>query len=450
MDDMPKLKKNEEEEVQVESKVNNSSQEKIEIPVEYYQKIEKEKQERLKKLEEEERKNEEVKGSGATFIQIILNALIFFGLLYFMINTSKYAIFAIPGYIVLVSIFTSISKKKENNYNVTVLVGGMLLALICFIVAMSNKEKEDLFIYYALASAVVGFVGYVLSSIICKLICDSKNIKALETIFYILILAAMVGAPYYFYTNYKEDFIRYVFNEENVIEATTEEEFIISNLKNRYHLDVTCSGGVKNYMDQIYKRIVTSRTCNIADRDVTVNSIAYDTTNVEYIVKDSLLDDLYIKDIKKELKDKIADMVNSNKVTISLYPDNKCYFIGDCENDSNDKNSNYKNEIKIENLYTYGRELELEQYLNLSKEEFFNKYGFRIYILVKADFLVLDTNYLENLTNSIIDLLTKNGYKNVKGFEIILEDSETLENVYHIKGNANSDQTFTDYELIDG
>ena len=439
--DIPKLKSTNEE--VSSNEVSSTNNEKIEIPQEYYAKIEKEKQERIQKLAEEEKKNEELKGSGATFIYIILNALAFFGLLYIMINKTRYAIFAIPGYIFLVSVISSLSKKKENSYNVTVLISGMLLALVSFIIAMSNKEKEDVFIYYAMASAVIGFIGYVLSSVICKLIGERGKIKALETIFYILIIGAMIGGPYYLYTNYKEEFVKIVFNEKDAIEATTEDEFIVSNLKNRYKSEVSCEGVSKNYIDNIYKRIVTVRNCKIGGINSTINTLVYDSTNVEYIVKDTLLDDLYIKNLKKELKDELTLMFNSSKVSIGLYPDNKCYFVGDCEN-----NENYVNEINIDNLYNYGRELELSSYLNLTKEEFFNKYGFRLNILVKGNFLIYDTNTLDAYVKNIISLLVNKGYKNEKGFEIILEDSETLENIYHVKGDANNNQSFENYEMV--
>ena len=87
-------------------------------------------------------------------------------------------------------------------------------------------------------------------------------------------------------------------------------------------------------------------------------------------------------------------------------------------------------------------------HLNISKEEFFNQYGFRIVILVKANFLMPDPISLKAYVDDILNVLSTSGYKNVKGFEVILEDIESLDIIFHAKGKTNDKQTFSDYDIV--
>ena len=419
-------------------------EEKIEIPQEYYDKLEQEKQERIKALEEKEKEHEETKGSGNTFLFIIVNALIILGILYIMINNTHYAIFAFPIYYIIGTIISCNKSKKETKFNITLLVGGMISALVCFVVGMSNKDLEDTFIYYAFASAIAGFIGYLLSTIITKFLTEKENIKALQTILYLLILVAIFGAPYYCYTKYKEDFIKLVFQQKDIVIASSQEEFIASTLENRYDEEISCPSKAKNYyIDSINKRKVTERICTTNNIEFIVTSTAYNETNIEYVVKDNLLDVLYIDNIKSELKSLYSSQFNTNKVSISLFPKSKCYFVGDCEN-----NENYTKETNLDTIYNYSKGLSLNKYLNMSKEEFFNEYGFKIQIIVKGGFLSSAENALEEYANSILNTLKSKGYKNVGGYEIILEDRETITNVYHIDGAATSSGEFTGHKIV--
>ena len=123
------------------------------------------------------------------------------------------------------------------------------------------------------------------------------------------------------------------------------------------------------------------RECSVDDVSFTVVSTIYNEGENQYIIKDGYLDKLYIEKAKTELAAKIKSISSASNVKISLYPDSKCYFIGDCE-----ANENYNKETNIDNLYNYSKELKLDNYLNLSKEDFINKYQFKIVIIVKGDY----------------------------------------------------------------
>lgn len=440
--DMPTLKENEEN-------VNNENnqnilQEKIEIPQEYYDKIAREKQQQIAKLEQEEQQANESKGGGSIFFQIVMNILIFSGVLYGMLNMNRLLIFGIPIYIVILTIISCITKKKETKYNITVLISGMLSAAIYFIIGMINRDN-DIFIYFAFANAIIGFVGYIISTIITKILTDKENVKALQTLLYLLVLAAIAGVPYYLYTHYKEDFVRLVFWEKNVVIASTEQEFIESTLKYRYNADVTCDSKIKYYYDDILKRRINERNCSIGDNTFMVRSTTYDETNVQYIIKDTLLDDLYIVDIKKELREAFASMFNtkSANITISFYPSNKCYFIGDCES-----NENFDKENSLDTMYSYSKEISLKDYLNLSKTEFYNKYHFKLHIVIRSDSFIEEESYLNNYISDIINKVESLGYKNTSGFEIVLKDKTLLKTIHHVEGEANESGNYSNYHPV--
>lgn len=442
--ELPDLKENDEN---VDTEHNqNKIQEKIEIPQEYYDKIEKEKQERLAKQEEKEKQEEAVSGSGNMFFLILINALVIFALLFAMVNYNHYILFAIPIYVVIGTISSCKSKGKESNFNVSILVGGMISAVICFIVTMLNKDLADTYSYFAFASFVVAFLGYALSSIITKIMTDKENVKALQTIFFVLIIVAMIGVPYYFYSTKKDEFMKLVFNMSDMEAANTEEGYIIGVLKNRYKKDVTCDAVSSTSRFDATSYLVKERICYIDETKFVVSSITYNESDNLHIVGDGYLDELYINDFKNDLIKKINSFSSAKEVKISLYPDNKCFFVGECE--ANDK---YDKELDIENLYNYSKDLKLDEYLNLTKEEFINKYKFKVIISIKGDYGGYNEDTLKEMVDNTLNLLNEGKYKNTKGYEISIKDSKSYSTVYKATGKATSDQTFSNpkYEIID-
>ena len=442
--DLPDLKENEEN---VNNENNqNRVQEKIEIPQKYYDKLEKEKQERIAKQEEMEKQEEATKGSGGTFLLIIINALLIFALLFAMINYSKYIIFAIPIYVLIGTIASCSNKSKDSKFNVSILVGGMISAVVCFIVTMINVKLTDIYIYYAFASFAVAFIGYIISSIITKIMTDKENVKAFHTLLFLIIIAAIIGVPYYFYTNNKEEFMKLVFQLSDTEIANTEEEYILGTLKERYKMDFTCDKKVKYHLDDVEHTKSNERTCSLDGVNFTVFSTTYNEVEKQYIIKDGYLDELYIVKAKNELGDLIKKMSGAKTVEISFYPDNKCFFVGDCEN-----NENYIKETNIDNKYKYSKELRLDNYLNLSKEEFINNYGFRILISIRGDFGAYNEDDKKDLINKTLEILNQSKYKNNKGYEIDIKDAKAYSVIYRVTGKTNSDKSFSNpnVETID-
>ena len=197
----------------------------IEIPQKYYDNLAKEQAEKEAAEHAYQQKHQESVAASNEFSIIVflstICAMLTFGALYAAINIKELIIFAIPTYIVLGSIIAAIKTKKENSFPVTILVGGMIVAVITFVLSMLQEDKMDMWTYYAIAGAVVGFLGLITANIITNIIVKRKEIKALQTVGYLLYFALLVAVPYYLYTNYRTEFYKFVFQKQTVVQAET-------------------------------------------------------------------------------------------------------------------------------------------------------------------------------------------------------------------------------------
>ena len=443
--ELPNLKKKEEETIEqpVPNNENQVLEEKIEIPQEYYDKLNKEKEERLQALAKKEEEHQATTQAGGTIFLIFLSFIVCGFLLYGMNNIDKLLIIGLPVYTILGSIVSGKTHKEDSKFGTSILISGMIGALICFILAMRDRNNSDITIYYAYAFFAVAFVGYVLSIVIIKLLFN-KDVKALGKIFFVLVIAAILGVPYYFYSNNKADFIETVFLGKNgkEIVAESEKDYIERILKNRYGYGFTCEDKKKNYIDDLTHRRLSIRRCNSdASINLEVMSLFYDEDKKLYIVRDSYLDDSYINPFREELQTELNNALGSTSVKVGFYPDNKCYFIGDCDN-----NSNYEKEIELDNLYNYSSALKLQEYVGIDTVEFFNKYSFNYEIIVRGNYS--DAENFEDKTNIIIDYLEQKGIKNKKGFTIAFRDIAIKSDVYKVSGKADSNGSFRNYQIV--
>ena len=443
--EMPSLKKNEEESKQGEQirDKGNNNQEKIEIPQEYYDKLNKEKEERLQQLAKKEEDKETTKQSGSTIFLIIINLIIIFGLLYAMLHYNRLILLGIPVYLVIGTLISGVKNKENSKFGVSLLVGCMAGALLGFVLAMNNKTDSDSYIYYAYAFFIVAFLGYVLSTAILKVFYD-KNVKALGKIFCLMVVVLVLGGPYYFYTSRKDDFMKYVFREDGVVGASSEKEYAEKTLKNRYGNVFICDGSKKNYIDDITHRRLSIIGCHSTDNamELEVRSTLYNEDTKQYIIKDNYLDEKYIKPLKQELINDIKGIIPSNSVAIGIYPDNKCYFIGDCENDHD-----YQSEMNLNNLQKYSEELRLKDYLDLSPAEFFNKYSFEYNIVIRGNYS--SSEDFVSFVNKIAENFDNKGLKNTKGFTITIKDNSVVKDVFKVGAKTKTD-SFKDYQAMNG
>ena len=57
-----------------------------------------------------------------------------------------------------------------------------------------------------------------------------KNIKALQTIGYLLFFAALLGGPYFAYQKWPTEFNQMIFYQKNEVIAETYEEYVLKTL----------------------------------------------------------------------------------------------------------------------------------------------------------------------------------------------------------------------------
>lgn len=430
----------------------------IEIPQSYYDKVAKEQQEKAEaeaKMQQErmeaQEANSEIQG---ILLMSIVNAIAIFGVIYATLNISIPIFFALPAIVVVFSIFNAVKYKEKSTYPQTVMVGGIICAVIAFILSMINEDEADLYMYYSLATAIIGFLGMFVSSVITKLIGDFKNIKALQTIGYFLFFAALIGVPYYFEQNYHEEFYRIIFHTQVEVKAETEDEFVAKTIKARYNIEYTCDPKyTKIYINEkLRKQIVRGACVDEKGRSFTITSIAYNEGSNQYVVKDTYLDTIIINDIKEKLAKKIQIATSATNVTISLYPEENCFFYGDCA-DCDEYYERYQEENNIENQYKISTTANYEKYLTETPEAFLNDNKFKYIIGVHGNY---GGSTYTDIADSVINVLNENGYKNNYGFIINVYNKiggsgdEGFSNLsLKVTGDAEPSKLFGSYEIVD-
>lgn len=442
----------------------------IEIPQKYYDNLAKEQQEKKEQellLQQQKAENAQASSeSSKMLLFVILNAVLIYGLLYITIYKFHYALILIPIIVVILSIITAIKDKKESSYPASVMVGGILVAAITFIVSMVKEEEIDLWTYYAIISAGIGFIGLMISSIITKIISDYKNIKALQGLGYILFFAVLIGAPLYLSNKYHEEFYKFLFKEQVEVKAETEEEFVQKTLKQRYGKEFVCGtyasksdeeakilkvGTFESKIDQDRRRI-TERVCQDSEkRDFTVVSKAFNEGSKQYIIKDDYLATLFTDNLKSNISKEILTLTQAKEVDVSIYPEENCYFYGDCAN-CDEYYERFEKENDATHQYSVSTKLNFEKEIQSDELKFVNNNKFKYMISITGQF-GSQSDYSAIITG-IFEFLNNKGYKNNYGYIISIYNDktnagfETKELVYKVKGDTNTDKTFKDPEVL--
>lgn len=439
---------------------NQPSKPIIEIPQEYYDKLAEEEQAKKQaEIKKEAARQENVQLSNSInqlLFFAILNAIIIFASLYLTVNKTMYAFLAIPILVIIFSIFSSLKDKKESQYPSSVMVGGITVAIITFIISVTKEQEMDLWNYYAMAGAAIGFVGLILSSIINKIIVAPKEITGIQGLGYIIFFVALIGGPIYLSKNYHEEFYRLVFHTQVEVVAETESDFIIKTLKARYNTDFTCDEKtVKNEFDDSTKRKQTHRTCQDQNNNqVIVLSIAYNEGSKQYIIRDNYLDILFLNDHKKLISDSITSTTGASSTDVYLYPKENCLFYGDCK-DCDNYWQEHSQIYNADNQYKSSTKHNFSNFLNEDAKTFINSNEFTFIIEIKGSFNTLTADY-SSIINNTLSKLNQLGYQNNYGYVISIfnEESslsgfETSSLVYKVKGETTSDKTFKDPVTVD-
>lgn len=394
--------------------------------------------------------------AGPLILAAIINALAIFGIIYGYLNINKLIIFALPAFIVVLTIIFAIKQKSKSAYPQGVLVGGILAAIASFGLSILYMEQSDLYMYYTIVSVATGVLGIILSSIITTLLTDIKNVKALKTIGYLIIIGAYVGVPFYLYKAYPEELFKYVFFEQIEVVAETEDEFILKTLKNRYGENFTCDvTKIKHAIDQKKQRM-TIRPCTSANgTEITVQSFEYEPSLVQYTIIEDYLDKRYFNQLKEELETKVVQSTMASSVQISLYSSENCNLVADCV-DCEDylKNKNELNDRK--NQYEASTKLNFQKDLTINAVDFANKGKYKYVITINGNYAGYQSAAFDDVINKTLTTLNSYGVKNTYGYEITIKSGQSLggnetynTEVYKVKGEASEDKTFKNPVIVE-
>lgn len=379
----------------------------------------------------------------------LVNAIVIFSMFYLTVNKNSYFIIGAIGYVLLGSIIFAIIEKQKSEFPTTILIGGIMSAVICFVVSMLHEEEMDLWTYYSIACALTGFIGLISSNIITRIMTDLKNIKALQTLGYILFFALIFGGSYLAYQKWPTEFNQFVLFKKNEVIAETYEEYVIKTLKARYNVDFTCNFDKQSLHKTERNELMKTLSCQTPAIDTTINLkiIPYSESKVQYTIIDDFLEKKYLKTIKDNISKKIKQVTEADIVTTYLYPKNTCMFTGDCA-DCEDYYKDYSKINDSKERYEVSSSINLSKYTNLSLEEFITKYinenEYKIILNIKGNY---SKNYTDfpTLEKKILEELTKLNLKNTYGYEINFFNTSvsSLETkVHNIVGKTNDTKEF--------
>ena len=423
----------------------------IEIPQEYYDKLEKEKQEKEEAAKQAEVKAAEDKEvtekTNKILLGAFLSAIVFIILLYLMTNKNYLFIIGLPIYIIVFAAIKASSEKSDSTAPMSVLIGGIIAAALSFLGSIIIKNQEEFFQYAAVASVVVGLLGTLVASITTNFISKKNETKALGTIGYLIFYIALFGIPFFAYKQFPETVLKYVFNQKNTIVAVSEDEFIDKTLKNRYGIEFSCPEEGQNYIDEDNNRVKVKTCKDSSGLEFEVRSYEYSVKDVEYIVQDNYIENKFLSQVKSEISNEVKVLTNASNVTVRIYPKEYCAFVGDCvENEQYIKN--YEEETKTINRYNYSKNLDLKKYMDLSPQEFVNEYAMGYSITIYGSYSGLVDSKYQDTTNSVLNTLNTSGYKNKNGYEIILKQDDDLKQVaFRANGTASSDELFKNPQI---
>lgn len=430
----------------------------IEIPQAYYDKLKQEQleKERIEKEKEEQIKREkELKNNNSSLLgKILLNMVVIFGSLYGAVNKNPYLLAIIPAYILILSIFFAVKKNKKSDFAISILLGGILLAILCFLVCLVNEDTADLWMYFTVASIASGFIGLITANVLTWFITERKNIKALQTMGFFLYFVLLVGIPYAVYKKFPEEFTKIVFRSQSEVKAETQQEFIEKTLKNRYGEKFTCNEGKNAFLEgsTIYgnnKQLINLRTCtNEQGTEINVQTTEYDKAKVLYVVTDDYIEIRYLKTFKETLERNLKTQARAN-VSVRLYPETQCNFVGDCADC--EAYYAYRKELDSQKLYEYSSKLNLENYLKYTNAtDFVNEYQFKYIINVIGSFGGIMSTEYDEIVDNILASLNDAGLKNTYGYEITLKNSNELNKiVYKVTGDTNEEKKFKDPIMVE-
>lgn len=423
----------------------------IEIPQTYYEKLAKEKAEEeaaLLAAQPPEPQNPEGTVTKKIIPLIIINALVTFCIFYATVNINVLISAGSLIYIFLGSIIFAIMDKKKTEFPTSVIIGGMLSAVICFVISMLSEDNMDLWTYYTTASALTGIIGLIVSNMITKIITDIKNIKALQTIFYVLVFAAIIAGPYFAYKKWPTEFNQYIFFQQNEVIAESYEDYVLKTLKARYGISFTCDFSTKAaHKTERNELMYTLKCADPNNNIINVKTIPYNEAENKYTIIDGFMEKLYFSEIKKIIAQKVQAATGATAVDAYLYPKTGCMFIGDCA-DCEAYYEVYKDVNDPEKRFEISTKLNLSKYLNLSTEEFITEYinnnEFKVILHIKGTYNKNTTDF-NTLLDQTFNTLNSSNIKNTYGYEITFYDFKagTYSSKQHfIKGETNDTKSF--------
>ena len=395
--------------------------------------------------------------AGPMLLMTIFNGAAILGITYAYLNYNKLLIAALPIFVVLMSLIFAIKDKKKSDHPQGILVGGIVSGAIMFILSMVKPEQSDLFMYYTIVAVATGIVGTIISTSITTIVSEFKNIKALQTIGYLVLFASLIVAPYIVYQKFPEEVHKYVFFEQIDVVAETEEEYIIKTLRNRYgetftnindDTDDKKDNDIVHQINQQNQRLTRYLYTSETGIEIHVDSIEYEPSKLQFTIVDDYLEQRYYKQLKEDLANKITTATGVSSVKISLFSNINCNFVADCV-ECDEYYENKEEYDDIHKMYETSTKLNFQKDLTINSIDFVNGGKYKYVLVITSNYAGYQTASYDALIDKVLTTLNTNNIKNTYGYEIILRNVDAIsggygKEVYKVKGTTNSEKTFKD------
>lgn len=388
-----------------------------------------------KRKKQEQQTIEEIKINKANESQsiswppaIVLTIIVFI-LCFITTKGIIYTLLAIPFIICIESyiIFKKQGNKDEYDFNIV----APSLMLICGIILYFVSQMTDSTDLYniALEMAITGTFSYIIITIIKNTLINKQSL--LVPILLSIIISLLLGGGILLDDYYKLDIVTNITHkesEDDKLSKMTYEEKILYLLNKRYNETFT------KKTNTIYK-----------SSDNTEFEIQTNTTtqnNSKFILLDDYLNNKQINKITSKIEQIIINKYSkyNGRIDVNLAPSSDCRFVGSCISDDS-YYDNYQANTDENLLAARSNEIDLSKYLNMSNADFFNEFGFKIFIEITAT--DADTqSELRSIANYILNNLNESDYENNKGFEIKFLNSNSITTMLTISGKARSDKQF--------
>lgn len=179
---------------------------------------------------------------------------------------------------------------------------------------------------------------------------------------------------------------------------------------------------------------------NSSNKKITITTNAKSSSKL--VIYDDYLNNIQIEKIKSKISSTLKNN-GLNTVSVDLEPTKDCRFVGSCVNKY--YRASFSDNTDDTKLSERSFNIVLKDYVTMDNVEFFNEFGFMIYIKITGDYSSFDKTMIKNAIKNLFVELNNSGYKNNLGYEIVVKSKDGIEDVLTLTSDGDKTGNFDIY-----